>query len=173
MRVDDVAGNGPGIYCSPRHRMPFNSRNEGSKRVLATWLRPGNLCCGPTPLNSHLSFFVIELAELAPSSPPPNPPFNKIFPLHSRAFNRSFFCSTSAPLRETSSRFRFKTAQVELNKGTIVRPCRGRQRVARYGVIQVQHVGRSAGDATGHGTRDTRHGTRDTGHGTLDTDGTK
>ena len=53
MRVDDVAGNGPGIYCSPRHRMPFNSRNEGSKRVLATWLRPGNLCCGPTPQQQH------------------------------------------------------------------------------------------------------------------------
>ena len=25
MRVDDVAGDGPGRYCSPRHRMPFNS----------------------------------------------------------------------------------------------------------------------------------------------------
>ena len=23
---------GPGSYCSPRHRMPFNSSNEGSKR---------------------------------------------------------------------------------------------------------------------------------------------
>ena len=28
---------GPGIYCSPRHRMPFNPRNEGSKCVWMTW----------------------------------------------------------------------------------------------------------------------------------------
>jgi len=30
MRVDDVAGNGPGRNCPPRHRMPFNPSNEGS-----------------------------------------------------------------------------------------------------------------------------------------------
>jgi len=34
-RVDDVAAkaNGPGGYCTPRHRMSFNPRNEGSKRL--------------------------------------------------------------------------------------------------------------------------------------------
>ena len=25
MRIDDVAGNGPGRHCSPCHRMPFES----------------------------------------------------------------------------------------------------------------------------------------------------
>ena len=35
MLVDDTAGNGPGRYCSPRHRMPFNSRDQGSLHV---WL---------------------------------------------------------------------------------------------------------------------------------------
>jgi len=29
--------NGPGIYCSTRHRMPFNSRSEGSTCVSMTW----------------------------------------------------------------------------------------------------------------------------------------
>jgi len=38
MRVDDVAGNLPGRYCSPRHRMLFISRHEGSKCVSITWL---------------------------------------------------------------------------------------------------------------------------------------
>jgi hypothetical protein len=36
MRVDDVAGIialGAGIHCSPRHRVPFDSRREGSKCV--------------------------------------------------------------------------------------------------------------------------------------------
>jgi len=28
---------GPDRYCSPRHRMTFNSRNEGSKCVSMTW----------------------------------------------------------------------------------------------------------------------------------------
>ena len=28
---------GPGRCCSPRHRMTFHSRNEGSKRVLMAW----------------------------------------------------------------------------------------------------------------------------------------
>ena len=28
---------GPGRYCSPRHRMPFYPRNEGSKCVWMTW----------------------------------------------------------------------------------------------------------------------------------------
>ena len=28
---------GPGRYCSPRHRMPSNSRNEGSQCVSMTW----------------------------------------------------------------------------------------------------------------------------------------
>jgi len=31
--LDDVTGNGSGKYSSPRHRMQFNSRNEGSKCV--------------------------------------------------------------------------------------------------------------------------------------------
>jgi len=29
----DVAGKGPGRYCSSRHRMPFNSTDEGSQSV--------------------------------------------------------------------------------------------------------------------------------------------
>jgi hypothetical protein len=36
MRVDGVAGNGPGRYCSPRHLMLCNSRDEGSKCVSKT-----------------------------------------------------------------------------------------------------------------------------------------
>jgi len=34
MRVDDVAGNRPGGYCSLRNGMAFSSRDEGSNRVL-------------------------------------------------------------------------------------------------------------------------------------------
>ena len=37
MRVDDVAGNNPGRYRSPRYRMPVLSRHEGSKCVSITW----------------------------------------------------------------------------------------------------------------------------------------
>jgi len=37
MRVDDVAGNGPGIYCLPRRRMPFHSRDKASECVSMTW----------------------------------------------------------------------------------------------------------------------------------------
>ena len=37
MCVNGVAGNGSGTHCSPRHGMPFNSRNEGSQRVSMTW----------------------------------------------------------------------------------------------------------------------------------------
>jgi len=37
MRLDDVAGNGPGRCCSPHQKMPLSSRNEGSKRVPMTW----------------------------------------------------------------------------------------------------------------------------------------
>jgi len=33
--VDDVAGKGPCRYCSPRHRMPVYSREEGSQCVSA------------------------------------------------------------------------------------------------------------------------------------------
>ena len=32
-----VAVKGPGRYCSPRHRMPFKSRNEGSDCVSMKW----------------------------------------------------------------------------------------------------------------------------------------
>ena len=32
-----VLGAGPGAYCSSRHRMPFNLKNEGSKCVSMTW----------------------------------------------------------------------------------------------------------------------------------------
>jgi hypothetical protein len=40
MRAEDLAGNGPGRYCSPCHRMlPSNSINEGTKCVSMT--RPG------------------------------------------------------------------------------------------------------------------------------------
>jgi len=35
MRVNDVAGNGPGLYCSPRYRVLFDSRDEGSECVAA------------------------------------------------------------------------------------------------------------------------------------------
>jgi len=33
MRVDDVAGNGPGpiIFCSPRRMTPFNVKKQGFK----------------------------------------------------------------------------------------------------------------------------------------------
>jgi hypothetical protein len=37
MRVDDVAGNGHGMYYSPRHAIPSNSRHEGLKCVSMTW----------------------------------------------------------------------------------------------------------------------------------------
>jgi len=39
MRVDDMAGNRPGRYCSPRHRhrVPFNSRSEYPDCVSTTW----------------------------------------------------------------------------------------------------------------------------------------
>ena len=37
MPVDNVAGCAPCRYCSPHHRMPFDSRNEGSKRASMTW----------------------------------------------------------------------------------------------------------------------------------------
>ena len=37
MRVDGGSGDSPGRYCSPRHRMLFDSRHEGSKRVPMTW----------------------------------------------------------------------------------------------------------------------------------------
>jgi hypothetical protein len=36
MRVHEVAGNVPGTHSLPRHRMPLNSRDEGSKGVLMT-----------------------------------------------------------------------------------------------------------------------------------------
>jgi hypothetical protein len=36
MRVDDVAGNGPGRYYSPCHRMPFHSTDKGSTCVSVT-----------------------------------------------------------------------------------------------------------------------------------------
>jgi len=47
--MDDVAGIGPGRYCSPRHRMPFNSRNVGSKCVqnelaVVVGIGPGRYC---------------------------------------------------------------------------------------------------------------------------------
>jgi len=32
---------GPPKYCLPRHRMPVNSRNEGSKCVSITWRAMG------------------------------------------------------------------------------------------------------------------------------------
>ena len=35
--VDDVEGNGPGRYCSPRYRLPLNSTSEDSKCVSMTW----------------------------------------------------------------------------------------------------------------------------------------
>jgi hypothetical protein len=36
MRVDDVAGNGPGSLCPPRHIKLLTSTNEGSKYELMT-----------------------------------------------------------------------------------------------------------------------------------------
>ena len=35
--LEDVVGNEPGRYYSPRHMVPFNSRNEGSKCATMTW----------------------------------------------------------------------------------------------------------------------------------------
>jgi len=29
MRIDDVAGSGPGSHCSPRHKIPCDSLNKG------------------------------------------------------------------------------------------------------------------------------------------------
>jgi len=37
MPVDDVAGNGPGRYCSPRHTMPMNSRHDDSICLSMMW----------------------------------------------------------------------------------------------------------------------------------------
>jgi hypothetical protein len=52
MRVvaNDAAGHGPGRICSPRHRMPLNPRNEGSKRVglesnIKISARPSPMAC--------------------------------------------------------------------------------------------------------------------------------
>ena len=39
-------GAGPARCCSPRHRMPFTSRNEGPKRVLTTWREICGWPCG-------------------------------------------------------------------------------------------------------------------------------
>jgi hypothetical protein len=35
--VEDVAGNGPGRFRSPRHRMAFTSSNKGDKLIFRTW----------------------------------------------------------------------------------------------------------------------------------------
>jgi len=35
--VTRMQAAGPSKYCLPRHRMPFNSRNAGSKRVSMAW----------------------------------------------------------------------------------------------------------------------------------------
>jgi hypothetical protein len=40
-RVHDVTGSGSGRHCSPRHRMPVSSRNEGSQRVSIAWQAEG------------------------------------------------------------------------------------------------------------------------------------
>jgi hypothetical protein len=40
VRPHDVAGNRPGRCCPPRHRLPFNSIDEGSECVYMT--RRGN-----------------------------------------------------------------------------------------------------------------------------------
>jgi hypothetical protein len=37
MRVEDVAGDWPGRYYSPRHEMPAYSRNEASQSASMTW----------------------------------------------------------------------------------------------------------------------------------------
>jgi len=37
VRVDDLAGNWPGTYGSRRHRVPLNSRDEGSECESMTW----------------------------------------------------------------------------------------------------------------------------------------
>jgi hypothetical protein len=45
MRVDDVAGNGPSTYCSPRYgmRLPFNSSHEHSNACLRVDDVAGNI----------------------------------------------------------------------------------------------------------------------------------
>jgi len=35
--VNGVEGNGPSRYCSPHHRMPFNSTAESGKCALMSW----------------------------------------------------------------------------------------------------------------------------------------
>ena len=35
--LDDVEGNGPGGYCSPRHGVTFNSRDKGSEFSWMMW----------------------------------------------------------------------------------------------------------------------------------------
>ena len=42
MRVDDAAGNGPGRYCSPRHRMPLKKREFKMR-----WMTRRAMCAGP------------------------------------------------------------------------------------------------------------------------------
>ena len=48
MRVDDSLGQGPGRYCSPRHRVPLKSRDKGTQCVSGVdelaGHRPGRYC---------------------------------------------------------------------------------------------------------------------------------
>jgi hypothetical protein len=53
MRVDDVAGNEPGRYCSPRHRIPYNPRYEGRKCVSMTWRAVQMTRRAPPKLGQH------------------------------------------------------------------------------------------------------------------------
>jgi len=68
MRVHDVAGNGSGRYCSPRHGMPWNSRNEGSKCVSVTW-RATSARPYCTPAARRIAAAAFPLGPLPPASP--------------------------------------------------------------------------------------------------------
>jgi hypothetical protein len=60
MLVDVKAGNEIGRCCSPCRRMPFESRNEGSKRVSMTWR-----ATSAWPYLESLALLVHPLAEAA------------------------------------------------------------------------------------------------------------
>ena len=49
LRVDQVEGNGPARYCSPRHRMPCNSIHEGSPLRVNDVAGPGQCVVVPKP----------------------------------------------------------------------------------------------------------------------------
>jgi len=78
MRVDDVAGNGPVRYCSPRHWKPFHSRYDGSNCVSMTWRDtfarpyPRRRAIPRVALPAPASFPLLK--PVPPACPPPRAP---------------------------------------------------------------------------------------------------